>query len=329
MKKIFFFLTVLALAAACQPKAPSFEIKGTVTAGPSEGYVLLQEYKGNAFVTVDSALITDGKFNFEGVLETPLMYALTRKESRPVTFFLENSPIEVKLAADLASSEIKGSVSNDLFRSVTDSLMKTENFDIQPLIAQNPTSTALAFILQRYMAYNLDAAKLEASIAQFDPSIASCDYLVELTATVQKMKSTEVGAVAPDFTQNDPEGKPISLSSFRGKYVLLDFWAAWCGPCRAENPHVVEAFHAYKDKNFTVFGVSLDREKDAWLKAIADDKLEWAQVSDLKFWENEVAVLYGIRSIPSNFLLDPEGKIIARNLRGEALKAKLKELLDK
>ncbi len=146
---------------------------------------------------------------------------------------------------------------------------------------------------------------------------------------LEKVKAVSIGATAPEFTQNDPEGNPIALSSFRGKYVLIDFWASWCGPCRAENPHVVKAYNEYKDKNFTILGVSLDQPnaKDKWLKAIADDGLTWPQVSDLKFWKNEAAALYAVRAIPQNFLLDPEGKIIAKNLRGDALAAKLAEVI--
>jgi peroxiredoxin len=140
----------------------------------------------------------------------------------------------------------------------------------------------------------------------------------------------QVGAMAPEFTQNDTTGTPVRLASFRGKYVLLDFWASWCGPCRQENPNLVSAYNKYKDKNFTILGVSLDRSngRDSWLKAISDDKLAWTQVSDLKFWDNEVARQYGIRSIPQSYLIDPEGRIVAANLRGEALHEKLAELLD-
>jgi peroxiredoxin len=153
---------------------------------------------------------------------------------------------------------------------------------------------------------------------------------LEFAKSIATAHAVAIGATAPLFTQNDANDKAVSLASFRGKYVLLDFWASWCAPCRGENPNVVKAYNQYKNKNFTVLSVSLDRpgKKDAWLAAIKADGLEWTQVSDLKFWDNEVAKLYGIRAIPQNFLIGPDGKILDRNLRGDELNKKLASLLN-
>ncbi|TKC64068.1 AhpC/TSA family protein [Pedobacter hiemivivus] len=148
----------------------------------------------------------------------------------------------------------------------------------------------------------------------------------KLSQTLETLKKSLIGNQMADFVQADTSGKQVKLSSFRGKYVLVDFWASWCGPCRAENPNVLKAYNAYKDKGFTVVGISLDDKAANWKKAIRDDKMPWTQLSDLKGWKNEISTSYGIQAIPSNLLIDPSGKIIAKDLRGEMLENKLREL---
>jgi peroxiredoxin len=202
---------------------------------------------------------------------------------------------------------------------------------LKAFITQNPNSYLSLLALTSVGGPSPDVSEVEPLYDLLSPEIKATEQARQLKNSMDQLKLTAIGSIAPDFTQNDVNGIPVRLSSFKGKYVLIDFWASWCGPCRQENPNVVRNYNKYKGKNFTVLGVSLDKPdaKAAWLAAIKNDGLTWTQVSDLKFWNNLAASLYGVQSIPQNFLIDPQGKIVAKNLRGDDLDAKLEQLLGK
>lgn len=309
--------------------------------------------------------MVDGSFTFNGAVTLPEMWYLSLKDNEiSVPLFIENAEVNVKIYPDsIDKSIVQGSNSHDTYiqyvaldkasikkmeevynawktaKDAGDTLTMNKNDllseeiekemkeQLISFVKSNDKTTVSPYLITRN-SWQFDLSELENLIGVLDTSMNSSTYYQAIEKRIEVLRKVAIGQFAPDFTLNDSTGNPISLSSLKGKILLVDFWAAWCGPCRAENPNVVKAWQKYKSKGFDVLGVSFDTNRDKWIKAIKDDKLTWTHVSDLKGWDNEAGKLYGINSIPANVLLDRDQKIIASGLRGEDLHKKLKELLD-
>lgn len=285
----------------------------------SRDYLTVFVDKGSIqIITVDSfsnSVVKGSRTHDEHVKLTALLKPYTEKQAEWNKKYSELA--RAKDEAGMKELEQK-------FKELGKEIKKVQKEYVQ----KNPNSPYAIFALGDFAGWDINAEEVAPLYDMLPAAVKASPTGKTLGNRIDIAKKTSVGMMAMDFTQDDTSGVPVSLSSLRGKYVLVDFWASWCGPCRRENPNIVTAFQKYKDKGFHVLGVSLDRpgQKDRWMKAIYDDKLTWTHVSDLKFWDNAAAKQYGVQAIPYSLLLDPQGKIIAKNLRGEELQKKLAEI---
>jgi peroxiredoxin len=364
MKRFALFLGVILLLFSCTSKKPNvFTIQGNITGVPN-GKAYLEARRNGMLTIADSTDVTNGSFTFKGSVPSPSRYYIVFGHTRAYfPLFIENSDISVSGDVnDLSKVAITGSKTEDEYQAylreakpIDDNLnslyraydsvsqagneVAAQQLDIRIDSAEkiqlnflkkyitDHSSSIVGPYLASTNSYMFDLDVLEPMVKAFSPSLAGSEYVKDIQNRVAALQTVAIGKQAPEFTMTDTAGNPVSLASFKGKYVLVDFWASWCGPCRAENPNVVALYNEYHNKGFTVLGVSLDSDRNSWINAIHKDKLEWAHVSDLKRWNNAAARLYAVNAIPSNVLINPEGVIIARNLRGKDLQNKLKEIL--
>lgn len=322
-------LAVAGLLASCGGKESGYVIEGTVD-GLSDGMVYMKQYTDKEFMDADSAEVVDGHFIFRGVCREPMAYGLTTKKDdrRPAVFFLANERMEVTLDETSGSISVTGSEVND-FYFANSGKVGDDGFDMDSLVAANPSSAVCAYFIMKDYSWRCDYAQLKSIRGKLDKSLDGSFYVKQIDAYLARLAALQVGATAPDFTLPDAEGREVSLSSFRGKYVLVDFWAGWCPDCRKANPSLVKLHDKYKDDNFTILGVSLDRSREQWLGAIKKDGLTWTNVSDVKGWHSEVAALYAIRWIPTSYLLDPDGTIVMVSSDVDDIAGKLEELFSR
>lgn len=361
MKNVFWILAIAIIMTACSGPSDEFVVSGKVD-GATPGWVVLSRAVNNSLVPIDSLETSDGTISFNGTIGLPEVYYLEFKSDQKFhRFFAE--PGEIVISGNVQSPVFKGSESQEKFdsfnegisalddqrnalyeqfrqamdagdtlrvaeiREEADRIDNDQDAFTRDFVKSNSNNVVGAYVIVNNI-YQFELEDLEAFRAEMDANITASKYVGMIDEKIAKLQSVAIGKQAPFFTQNDTAGNAVSLDAFKGKYLLIDFWASWCSPCRQENPNVVAAFQKFHDKGFDILGVSLDKDYNRWINAIADDGLTWTHVSDLKGWQNEASNLYGVSSIPANFLLDPDGVIIAKNLREEALHEKLGELLN-
>ena len=350
------FLSIAQTKHVVKPKSRVAPAK--VIEAPLDGFIISGNIKGYpdgtpvAFlndqtgVAEQQATMQAGKFEIKGKMDQPGFKTLIIANTPPaITLFLDNS--RVKITGDKATLDkvvITGSPSHTLFESYVSSIKPYDKLFIadaeydsvavakvvaisEAFVKKNPTSFISPLAIIRLYQASEDGVKAEQLYNLLPDPVKNTNIGMYANQQIQESKINPIGSLVPDFSEPDTSGTQVNITSFRGKYVLVDFWASWCRPCRQENPNVVSAYNRYKSKNFTVLGVSLDQAKPAWVDAIKMDNLSWDHISDLKGWGNAVAGMFHISAIPQNLLLDPSGRIIAKNLRGSKLDKKLDSLL--